>query len=158
MDGNDVGAGKCPVMHANLGVRSNRDWWPNQLNLGILRQHSEKSDPMGDGFDYAEEFKKLDLDALKKDIAEQGLDRIVVTACSPLLHEKTFRKAAEDAGLTPIKINAVVVSGYNENDLADLARLPVYSVDYSLAPGTRFPTQIDQTVKVIQALSWIALF
>ena len=74
MDGNDTGAsGKCPVMHGvtkhtTFGVRSNRDWWPNQLNLKILHQNSALSDPMGPGFDYAEEFKKLDLAALKKDI------------------------------------------------------------------------------------------
>ncbi|QQP87565.1 catalase/peroxidase HPI [Skermanella sp. TT6] len=48
--------------------RSNRDWWPNQLNLRILRQHSSLSDPMGKGFDYVEEFKKLDLQALKRDL------------------------------------------------------------------------------------------
>ncbi|WP_299351118.1 catalase/peroxidase HPI [uncultured Shimia sp.] len=68
MDGNDVG--KCPVMHgaARVNVRSNRDWWPNQLNLRILHQNSAKSDPMGVDFDYAEEFKKLDLEALKKDL------------------------------------------------------------------------------------------
>jgi len=52
------------------GVRgtSNRDWWPNQLNLKILHQHSSRSNPMGDEFNYAEEFKKLDLDAMKKDL------------------------------------------------------------------------------------------
>ncbi len=66
-------AGKCPVMHGGLtrsatGGTSNRDWWPNQLNLSILHQHSYKSDPMGEGFDYAEEFKKLDYEALKKDL------------------------------------------------------------------------------------------
>ena len=74
MDGNDVGnAGKCPVMHgvrpnATFGGRSNRDWWPNQLNLKILHQNSALSDPMGKDFNYAEEFKKLDLKALKKDL------------------------------------------------------------------------------------------
>ncbi|NIT41785.1 MAG: hypothetical protein GTN46_09930, partial [Gammaproteobacteria bacterium] len=47
---------------------SNRDWWPNQLNLNILHQHSPKSNPMGEDFNYAEEFKKLDLEALKKDL------------------------------------------------------------------------------------------
>ena len=47
---------------------SNRDWWPNQLNLKILHQHSSLSDPMGEAFNYAEEFKKLDLEALKKDL------------------------------------------------------------------------------------------
>ncbi|HEY7329238.1 MAG TPA: catalase/peroxidase HPI [Gemmataceae bacterium] len=64
---------KCPVMNGAHGTttpqaRSNRDWWPNQLNLEILHQNSPLSDPMGEEFDYAEEFKKLDLDALKKDI------------------------------------------------------------------------------------------
>jgi catalase-peroxidase len=64
---------KCPVMngahrHTAAGALSNRDWWPNQLNLQILHQNSPLSNPMGKGFNYAEEFKKLDLDALKKDI------------------------------------------------------------------------------------------
>jgi len=64
MDGNN----NCPVMHTNAGGRSNRDWWPNQLNLKILHQHSPKSNPMGDDFNYAEAFKTLDLSALKKDL------------------------------------------------------------------------------------------
>jgi catalase-peroxidase len=64
----DKSAGKCPVMHTSVGVQSNSDWWPNQLNLKILHQHSALSDPMGKGFNYAKEFKKLDLKALKKDI------------------------------------------------------------------------------------------
>jgi catalase-peroxidase len=64
---------RCPVaaMHGartTTGARSNSDWWPNRLNLGILHQHSAKSSPMGERFDYAEEFKKLDLAALKKDL------------------------------------------------------------------------------------------
>jgi catalase-peroxidase len=65
--------GKCPFsgggakLSAGAGPR-NRDWWPNQLKLNILRQHSSLSDPMGDDFNYAEEFKSLDLSALKKDI------------------------------------------------------------------------------------------
>ncbi|SLN41529.1 Catalase-peroxidase [Roseovarius albus] len=66
MDGNNVG--KCPVMHTAPGGTTNKDWWPNQLNLKILHQHSSKSDPMGQDFDYAEEFKKLDLEAVKKDL------------------------------------------------------------------------------------------
>jgi len=53
-----------------LRPRSNRDWWPNQLDLQVLHQHSPRSDPMGDDFDYAEEFKTLDLDALKRDVFE----------------------------------------------------------------------------------------
>ncbi len=67
----DKSAGKCPVMHGttNLGMRSISDWWPNQLNLRILRQNSPLSDPMGEGFDYAKEFKTLDLKAVKKDLA-----------------------------------------------------------------------------------------
>ena len=50
--------------------RTNRDWWPNQLNLQVLRQHSARSNPLGEGFDYAAEFKTLDLDGLKRDIVE----------------------------------------------------------------------------------------
>jgi catalase-peroxidase len=59
---------KCPFLHAAGRGPSNRDWWPNQLNLKILHQHSSQSDPMGADFDYAEEFKSLDLDALKQDL------------------------------------------------------------------------------------------
>ncbi len=59
---------KCPVTHAAGGGTSNRDWWPNQLNLKILHQHSPLSNPMGEDFNYAEEFKKLDLEAVKKDL------------------------------------------------------------------------------------------
>lgn len=54
--------------HTAVGALSNRDWWPNQLNLQILHQNSPASNPMGEKFNYAEEFKKLDLDAVKKDI------------------------------------------------------------------------------------------
>ena len=66
----DNNENKCPVMHGaltsnNSGGTSNKDWWPNQLNLSILHQHDRKSDPMDEGFDYAEEFKKLDFKALK---------------------------------------------------------------------------------------------
>ena len=69
MDGmTDKSMGKCPVVHTAAGLRSNRDWWPNQLNLKLLHQNSALSDPMGGAFDYAEEFKKLDLDAIKKDL------------------------------------------------------------------------------------------
>ena len=63
---------KCPVMHggpnAAFAGRPNRDWWPNQLNLKILNQKSPQSDPMGPAFDYAEEFKSLDLNAVIKDL------------------------------------------------------------------------------------------
>jgi len=63
----DESAGKCPVVHTTA-ARANRDWWPNQLNLQVLHQHSTLSNPMGGAFDYAEEFKKLDIEALKKDL------------------------------------------------------------------------------------------
>ncbi|MEK9572457.1 MAG: catalase/peroxidase HPI, partial [Paracoccaceae bacterium] len=69
MDGNDhSNITMCPVMHAKAGVRSNSDWWPNQLNVKILYQNSSKSDPMSRDFNYSEEFEKLDLKALKKDL------------------------------------------------------------------------------------------
>ena len=70
---NSSSARKCPVMHGSntkLGgqAATNKSWWPNQLNLGILHQHHARSNPLGDDFDYAAEFKKLDLPAVKKDI------------------------------------------------------------------------------------------
>ena len=70
---------KCPVMHGAMTTHSstgtsNKDWWPNQLNLGILHQHDRKSDPMDRGFDYREEFKKIDYDALKKDLNDLMTD------------------------------------------------------------------------------------
>ncbi|MEM6348544.1 MAG: catalase/peroxidase HPI [Bacteroidota bacterium] len=73
------GGGKCPFTGGSVkksagGGTSNRDWWPNQLNLGILRQHSNLSNPMDDSFDYAEEFKKLDLAAVKQDLYDMMTD------------------------------------------------------------------------------------
>jgi catalase-peroxidase len=59
---------KCPFNHAAGGGTTNRDWWPNQLNLKILHQHSSLSDPMGEAFDYAKEFKSLDFEAVKQDL------------------------------------------------------------------------------------------
>src|SRR5215510_10358384 len=66
---------KCPVTgkaftHPAGGGTTNRDWWPNQLKLDILHQHSPKSSPMGEGFDYTKEFRSLDLAAVKKDLRE----------------------------------------------------------------------------------------
>jgi catalase-peroxidase len=60
----DKSAGKCPFIHAHR----NRDWWPNQLDLQVLHRNSNLSDPMGEAFDYAKEFKSLDLDAVIKDL------------------------------------------------------------------------------------------
>jgi len=59
---------KCPFQHTAGTGASNNDWWPNQLNLKMLHQHSSLTDPMGKGFDYAEAFKSLDLEAVKKDL------------------------------------------------------------------------------------------
>ena len=71
--------GKCPVSHGSnsqhtLGSTANQQWWPDQLNLNILHQHDKKSNPMGEDFDYREEFKKLDYGALKKDLHDLMTD------------------------------------------------------------------------------------
>jgi catalase-peroxidase len=68
MDEDTTEAGKCPVAHTTVIARMNRDWWPKQLNVNVLHQHSPLSDPMGKGFNYAEAFKSLDLDAVIKDL------------------------------------------------------------------------------------------
>ena len=65
---------KCPFNHIAGVGRTNRDWWPNQLRLELLHQHSSKSDPMGEGFNYAKEFKSLDYKALKKDLVKLMTD------------------------------------------------------------------------------------
>ena len=77
MDGNN--AGKCPVMHGAVTTNSasgtsNREWWPNQLNIGILHQHDQKSNPMGANFNYREAFKSIDYKALKKDLHDLMTD------------------------------------------------------------------------------------
>ena len=80
MDRNNANsAGKCPVMHGSRtkndgGGGGAKDWWPNQLNLGILHQHTPESDPLGADFDYAEAFRKLDLPAVKKDLTDLMTD------------------------------------------------------------------------------------
>ena len=73
------GESRCPVAHGSSeqhtnSARSNRDWWPEQINLSILHQHDTKSDPMGEDFDYSEEFKKLDYAALKQDLNDLMTD------------------------------------------------------------------------------------
>ncbi|QPF71658.1 catalase/peroxidase HPI [Roseateles sp. DAIF2] len=65
---------KCPFHHAAGGGTTNRDWWPNQLRVDLLNQHSEKSNPLGEKFNYAEEFKKLDYKALKADLVRLMTD------------------------------------------------------------------------------------
>jgi catalase-peroxidase len=71
---NAMSESKCPMHLTAGGGRSNRDWWPNQLQLDILRQHSNKSDPMSEDFNYAEEFNSIDFKALKKDLTELMTD------------------------------------------------------------------------------------
>ena len=78
-DMNTESVAKCPfssgaLKHSAGGGMTNRDWWPNQLNLNILRQHSSLSNPMDKDFNYAEEFKKLDLGAVKKDLFDLMTD------------------------------------------------------------------------------------
>ena len=87
MDGNSISSGgKCPIMHgtatnaASRG-RSNTDWWPNRLNLKILAQHSNLSDPMDSGFDYAAEFSKLDLETVKADLTRVDDRQSRLVAC-----------------------------------------------------------------------------
>ena len=70
MDSNNSGSGKCPVMHGgatSVGT-AKMDWWPKALNLDILHQHDSKTDPMGPGFNYTEEVKKLDFEGVKNDL------------------------------------------------------------------------------------------
>ncbi|MEQ8691823.1 MAG: catalase-peroxidase, partial [Pseudomonadales bacterium] len=65
---------KCPFNHAAGGGTTNNDWWPNQLRVDILRQHSSKADPLDDDFDYAEAFASLDLAAIKQDLHDLMTD------------------------------------------------------------------------------------
>ena len=78
MKENEGGAGKCPVMHGATTTgetgTTNKDWWPNQLNLGILHQHDNKSNPMDASFNYQKTFNDLDYNALKKDLNELMTD------------------------------------------------------------------------------------
>ncbi len=80
MENHGTSGGKCPVtgatskQHVGTSGTKNRDWWPNQLKLNILRQHSSLTNPMGESFDYAKEFKSLDLKALKADLTRLMTD------------------------------------------------------------------------------------
>jgi len=80
MDPNSNDISKCPFFNGNKKLSvggngtSNRDWWPNQLKVNLLRQHSELSNPMDEGFNYAEEFKSLDLEVVKKDLRDLMTD------------------------------------------------------------------------------------
>ncbi|MGB2399782.1 MAG: catalase-peroxidase, partial [Candidatus Puniceispirillaceae bacterium] len=70
---------KCPVMHGGLTSNnttgtSNKDWWPNQLNLSILHQHDKKTNPYAENFDYREAFKTIDYKALKQDLHDLMTD------------------------------------------------------------------------------------
>ena len=68
----ETNSGKCPVMHTFAGVNSNRDWWPNQLNLKLLQQNCPQTNPLGETFDYAEAFMRLDLAAVVRLPIEEG--------------------------------------------------------------------------------------
>ena len=68
------GNSKCPVLHATVGHKTNGEWWPNQLNLKVLHQHSARANPMGEDFDYAKEFATLDLEAVRQDLYELMTD------------------------------------------------------------------------------------
>ena len=79
MDNTETDIEKCPVMHGSMTKNtssgtSNKDWWPDQLNLSILHQHDRKSNPMGEDFDYKSEFEKLDYYALKQDLLDLMTD------------------------------------------------------------------------------------
>ena len=79
MDNTESNIEKCPVMHGSMTKNttsgtSNKDWWPDQLNLSILHQHDRKSNPMGEDFDYKSEFEKLDYFALKQDLLDLMTD------------------------------------------------------------------------------------
>ncbi|MCB2073859.1 MAG: catalase-peroxidase, partial [Novosphingobium sp.] len=75
MDDITKSAGKCPVMlGGNTSAGKSMDWWPNALKLEILHQHDAKTNPMGQDFDYREELKKLDVEALKKDVYDLMTD------------------------------------------------------------------------------------
>ena len=107
----DNGAGKCPFMHTNVAVQSNSDWWPNQLRLDILHQHSAKSDPMGADFDYAKAFAGLDvlsvgvtcpIDVLEARERSRG-DRVLGRArgLAEVVHTFMTYDVTVDTGTTP---------------------------------------------------------
>jgi len=78
---------KCPFHHAAGEGTSNKDWWPNQLRVDLLNQHSSKSNPLGEKFNYTEEFNKLDYKALKADLIKLMTDRqpgLVASRLRPL--------------------------------------------------------------------------
>ena len=67
----ETSSARCPVMHVEhqaVGTTANQHWWPNQLNLRVLRQNNPQADPMGEDFDYASEFESLDFDRLARDV------------------------------------------------------------------------------------------
>src|SRR5258707_15448651 len=108
---------ECPFNHAAAGGTSNRDWWPNQLRLDLLNQHSTRSNPLGAKFDYAEQFKKLDYFALKKDLlalmtdsqdwgatdfAHYGPEFIRMAWHAPVTHRTPPRRGGGRRGRQPL--------------------------------------------------------
>ena len=122
---------KCPVMHGSLTSNSasgtsNQDWWPNQLNLNILHQHDQKSNPMDEDFDYREEFKKLDYKALKKDLNDLMTDVINFEPQSALDGGNdglSFYKRIIPEALSYLKKGGVVVLEIGETQAKAVTRL-----------------------------------
>ena len=90
---------KCPVDHGSdsqhtQGMRSNYQWWPDNINVDILHQHDKKSNPMN-GFDYRQEFQNLDYDALKKDLNDLINAGLSLSAASKYLAKKNGLKKSE---------------------------------------------------------------
>ena len=130
---------KCPFMGAlgstaTASTRSNRDWWPNQINLSILHRNSSLSNPMDEDFDYAEEFQKLDLDAVKKDIIEiMAAHRVPYAATLSIAHPDDFRdkirKALDLHGFRFFLVHAPCPTGWKTEpaESVELVRLAVRS-------------------------------
>ena len=95
------------------GGTSNRDWWPNQLNLKILHQHSDLSNPMGEAFNYAEEFKKLDLQAVKNDLYALMTDS----------QKRLLFRILADQGIEGDKAHQHLKSIFQVNSLKEVTKL-----------------------------------
>ena len=119
----DKGAGKCPYTHIAGVGRTNRDWWPNQLRLDLLHQHSALSNPMGTAFDYAAEFNRLDLAAVKRDLTALMTDAELVA----------FRTGGGQANVTG-NVNACM----KEYDAGGVAANRKAAIEYCLQSNDYF--------------------
>ena len=115
MDGNEVvePTTACPLkhgvrFHTSFGGRSNRDWWPNQLNLKILHQHTALSSPMSPAYSYAKELEKLDVEALKADLrALVTNSQLVFGSDYPWSNIINHSSALPDLGFTAAQVSAL---------------------------------------------------